>query len=127
MAVITFDGHSFAMDGRRLWLVSGTLHFSRTPRELWRDRIRAAHQAGLNCIEVPVCWSAHETRPGAFRFDGGADLRHFIKLIAEQGMLAILRPGPFIGDGYDMGGLPPWLLVAGTGRTAGGATNAAAD
>ncbi len=127
MAVITFDGHSFSADGRRLWLVSGTIHFTRTPRELWRDRIRAAHQAGLNTIEVPVCWSAHETKPGAFRFDGGADLRHFIQLIAEQGMYAILRPGPFIGDGYDMGGLPPWLLVASTKRGATPAPTSIAD
>ena len=27
-------------------------------------------------------------------------------------MHAILRIGPYVGDGYDLGGLPPWLVPA---------------
>jgi len=110
MANITYDGQSFIVDSRRLWLVSGNIDYARTPHQLWRDRIRSAKQAGLNCIETAVCWNVHEPQPGKFNFDGDADLKHFVHLVAEQGLKCILRPGPFVGEGYDMGALPAWLL-----------------
>ena len=55
MASISYDGQSLIIDGRRVWLVSGTMHYARVPRADWRDRVRAARQAGLNCLEVVVC------------------------------------------------------------------------
>lgn len=111
MASITYDGQSFLLDGRRVWLVSGSIHPARTPRSQWADRIHAAKQAGLNCIEMPVVWSRHEARHGQFDWTGENDLREFVKTIQAAGMWCILRAGPFIGAGYDMGGLPPWLLT----------------
>jgi len=109
MPNISYDDHSFFVDGRRVWLVSGSIHYARVPRGLWRDRIRAAKQAGLNCIDTVVVWNQHEPRPGEFDFEGERDLRHFIELLAEEGMYGILRPGPFVAGGWDFGGLPPWL------------------
>jgi hypothetical protein len=109
MASISYDGQSFLIDGRRTWLVSGAIHYSRVPRELWRDRIHAARQAGLNCIETYVFWNFHESRPGVFDFTGDRDLRHFIQLIGQAGMYCILRPGPFVCAEWDNGGLPAWL------------------
>lgn len=109
MATISYDGQSFLIDGRRIWLVSGAIHYVRTPHQLWRSRIRAAKQAGLNCIETHVFWNVHEPEPGKFYFEGNADLRQFIQLIGEEGLYCILRPGPFIGSEWDFGGLPPWL------------------
>lgn len=110
MASITYDGQSFLLDGRRVWLVSGSIHPARVPRALWAERIHQAKQAGLNCIEMPIIWSRHEQRHGQFDFTGENDIREFVKLIQAAGMWCILRPGPFIDGGYDMGGLPPWLL-----------------
>ena len=110
MSTISFDGQSLIIDGKRIWLVSGSIHYARVPRGLWRDRIRAAKQAGLNCIETAVFWNYHETKPGVFDFTGERDLRAFVQTIAQEGMYCILRPGPFVGSGWDFGGLPPWLL-----------------
>lgn len=109
MPTISYDGQSFSIDGRRTWLVSGAIHYTRIPRELWRDRIRAAKQAGLNCIETYVFWNAHEPQPGAFDFTGDLDLRAFIEMIGEEGMFAIIRPGPYICAEWDFGGYPAWL------------------
>lgn len=109
MPSLTFDGRSFMLDGRRLWIVSGTLHFARTPREQWADAIHAAKLAGLNTLEIPIIWANHEPRPGTFDFTGEHDLKHLLGLIHAQGMHAILRPGPFVGEGYDFGGMPGWL------------------
>lgn len=111
MAAITYDGQSFMIDGRRIWLVSGTVHMARTPREQWADLINTCKLSGLNAITIPVVWARHEPRPGQFDFTGDNDLKYFVELVGQAGMYAILRMGPYIGGGYDMGGLPPWLLT----------------
>jgi hypothetical protein len=97
------------LDGRRIWLVSGSIQYARIPHELWEQRIHAAKLAGLNTIETPVFWNRHEPRPGSFDFKGDNDLRRFVQLIGAAGMYCILRPGPFIGQQWDFGGLPPWI------------------
>jgi len=109
MASISFDGQCLSIDGRRVWLVSGAIHYTRTPHQLWRQRIRAAKQAGLNCIETYVFWNAHEKQPGEFDFTGGLDLRRFVQTVGEEGLFCILRPGPYICAEWDYGGLPAYL------------------
>ncbi len=111
MASITYDGQSFIVDGRRIWLVSGAIHYPRTPHQLWRQRIRAAKQAGLNCIETYVFWNLHEPEPGRFDFAGDLDLRRFVEIVGEEGMYCILRPGPYVCAEWDAGGLPAWLTA----------------
>ncbi|HLO41079.1 MAG TPA: beta-galactosidase [Phycisphaerales bacterium] len=110
MPSVTFDGRSFLLDGKRIWIVSGAIHMHRIPRVQWADRIHAAKLAGLNTIEVPLCWARHEPRPNNFDFEGENDLKHFVDLIGKAGMWCILRPGPYIGEGWDLGGIPPWVL-----------------
>ncbi|MEM1354687.1 MAG: beta-galactosidase [Planctomycetota bacterium] len=112
MPSISYDRKSFLIDGRRVWLVSGAIHYPRTPRGLWRDRLRAAREAGLNCIETYVFWNAHEREPGRFDFTGDLDLRAFVKMVGEEGMYCILRPGPYVCAEWDFGGLPPYLHQA---------------
>lgn len=110
MASVTYDGRSFMIDGRRQWIVGGAIHYARLPRAEWAGRIAAARQAGLNTIETPVVWSRHQAHPKHFDFEGENDLRHFVQLVGEAGMHVILRVGPFVGSGYDAGGIPAWLL-----------------
>jgi len=109
MPSVTYDGRSFMLDGRRIWLVSGSIHYARVPHEHWEERINAAKLAGLNTIETAVFWNRHEARPGQFDFKGDNDLRRFVQLIGQAGMYCILRPGPFVGQEWDFGGLPAWL------------------
>ncbi len=121
MPPITTDGQSLTLNGRRLWLVSGALHYARIPRGLWASRLAAARDAGLNCIEAPVPWSRHEPRPGVFDFQGENDLAEFVRLVGAMGMHCALRAGPAIGDAYDLGGLPAWLLPSARERLRSGA------
>ncbi len=109
MASITYDGRSFLVDGRREWLVAATVQYTRSVREEWPARLRAARDAGFNCIYVPVVWAVHEPRKGNFDFKGDKDLKHFVGLIGSLGMRCILAPGPFVGGTEDMGGLPAWV------------------
>ncbi len=110
MAAVSFDSRTLSVDGKRIWIVSGSIHFQRTPRDQWAQRIHAAKHAGLNTIETPIFWNLIETRPGSYDFKDNNDIRHFVKLIAQAGMHCILRVGPYVGEGWDLGGLPAWLL-----------------
>lgn len=110
MPSVTYDSQSFMLDGRRIWLVSGSVNYARIARDQWADRIHAAKLAGFNTIEAPVIWARHEPRAGHFEFTGEQDLRAFVKMVGAAGMWCILRPGPAIGADWDLGGIPPWAL-----------------
>lgn len=109
MPDISYDAKRFLIDGRRVWLVSGSIDYARIPHGLWRDRLRLASQAGLNCVDIRVPWCLHEREPSAFDFEGDLNLRAFILMAADEGLYCIVRPGPYIGDGWDFGGLPAYL------------------
>ncbi len=114
MASITYDGQSISIDGRRRWLVAGTIDYTRIPPGQWADRLADAKQLGLNTICAPLRWSAHERTPGKFDFegeDGELDIAQFIKLIDSAGMLCILRVGPYIDGAFDLGGIPPAIML----------------
>ncbi len=110
MPSVTYDGRSFMLDGRRLWLVGASIHYQRIARDEWADRIHAAKIAGFNTIETPIFWAPIETRPGQYDFTGPNDIKKFVEAVGQAGMHCVLRPGPFVGSGWDLGGLPAWLL-----------------
>ena len=110
MPTANYDARTLSIDGKRIWIVSGSMHFQRIPHELWEDRIRTAKAAGVNTIETPIFWNLIEPRPGSYNFNDNNDIKHFLSLCAKHNMYAIIRPGPFVGAGWDLGGLPAWLL-----------------
>ncbi len=110
MANVTYDGQSFSIDSRRVWILGASIEYTRVPPDAWADRIAAAKQAGFNTIATPCPWLVHEPRKGRFSFHGPTDVRKFVELCGEAGMWVMLRPGPFVGAQYDAGGLPSWLL-----------------
>jgi len=112
MASITYDGRSFQVDSRRIWIVAGAIDYARVPEQQWADRIHAAKLSGLNTIVTTVFWNVHEPMQGAFDFKDGNSLRRFVELVGEAGLRCILKLGPFVGSGWDLGGLPAWLPAA---------------
>jgi len=111
MANVTYDDRSFLIDGQRIWLVSGSVHYFRVPHELWGDRLLKAKRAGLNCITTYVAWNFHEPSEGEWQLDGDHDVVEFVRLAEELGLYVILRPGPYICAEWDFGGLPSWLTA----------------
>ena len=93
MATVAYDDRSFTIDGHRIWLVSGAVHYFRTPEGLWRDRLTKASRGGLNCIETYVPWNLHEPEEGQWDFDGDKDVVEFIK--QATGDLGNLEVVPF--------------------------------
>jgi len=111
MATVTYDDRSFMLDGNRIWLVSGEIHYFRVPSALWRDRLLKAKRAGLNCVSTYVAWNFHEPFEGRWELAGDADVVEFVRLAGEMGLYVILRPGPYICGEWDFGGLPAWLTA----------------
>ncbi|KAH7954550.1 hypothetical protein HPB49_019824 [Dermacentor silvarum] len=107
---IDFESDSFTLDGEPVRILSGSVHYFRTPRELWMERLIYARAAGLNTIDTFVEWSSHEPEEGHFDFHGQRDLVAFLEMAHNLSFMVILRPGPYIGAERDMGGLPYWLL-----------------
>jgi hypothetical protein len=109
MAVVAYDDRSYSLDGNRIWLVSGAIHYYRVPEALWSDRLLKAKRCGLNCVSTHVAWNFHELREGQWDFAGDQDIAKFVKLAGEMGLYVILKPGPYVGGELDGGGLPGWL------------------
>lgn len=98
-------------------VISGAMHYFRTPPELWADRLTRLAAMGLNTVEAYVAWNFHAPGPGSYDFSEWRDLPRFVSLAADAGLDVILRPGPYICAEWDFGGLPAWLLRS---RSAGG-------
>jgi hypothetical protein len=109
MATVTYNAQSFAVDGRRLWIVGAAVSYARIPPDDWAKVIGRAREAGFNTIATECPWAIHEPRKGRYSFEDQADLRQFVELCGEAGMYVLLRAGPYVGSAYDGGGLPPWL------------------
>ncbi|BDI32717.1 beta-galactosidase [Capsulimonas corticalis] len=108
-ARIDFDGRGFLIDGNRTFIASGSLHYPRVPRALWRDRLLKFKRAGLNTVETYAFWNFHEEQEGQWDFTGDRDINAFLKLVKELGMYAIVRVGPYVCAEWDSGGYPIWL------------------
>lgn len=76
---IHFDGRGFIINGKRTYVRSGSFHYARVPRALWRDRLEKMKRAGFNTVQTYVFWNYQEPRPGQFRFTGRANLDAFLK------------------------------------------------
>ena len=103
--------HEFLLDGKPFQIISGEMHPARIPREYWRHRIRMARAMGCNTVAAYVFWNYHEREPGEFDFTTeNRDIARFIRIVQEEGMFVLLRPGPYVCAEWDFGGLPPYLL-----------------
>jgi beta-galactosidase len=91
-------------------ILSGELHSARTPRPHWTRRLQLLKALGLNTVSTYVFWGLHEPESGQFDWSGQNDIAEFCRLAQREGLLVLIRPGPYVCGEYDFGGLPWWLL-----------------
>ncbi len=107
----SLNGSDFLLDGRPFQIISGELHPARIPKEYWRHRIQMTKAMGCNTIAAYLFWNYYESEPGQFDFQTeNRDIVQFVKTIQQEGMWALLRPGPYVCAEWEFGGLPPYLL-----------------
>lgn len=90
--------------------ITGEIHYSRIPRDRWRDVLGHARAGGLTSVATYVFWQAHEPEPGQFRWDGQLELRAFIEEAATHGLDVVVRLGPWAHGEARYGGFPDWLV-----------------
>jgi len=101
----------FLLDGQPFQIIGGEIHPARIPEEFWRHRIQMAKAMGCNTISAYIFWNYHESEEGVYDFtSGNHNLAEFFKVVKEEGMWLILRPGPYVCAEWDLGGIPPYLL-----------------
>lgn len=111
MSKLTTIGKDFYMNGEKIQLISGAIHYFRIVPEYWEDRLLKLKACGFNCVETYIPWNLHEPKEGEFNFSGMADFVEFIKIAEKVGLYVIPRPSPYICAEWEFGGLPSWLLA----------------
>ncbi len=102
---------NFVKDGKAIKLISGAVHYFRNMPDTWRDIFKKMRAMGCNCVETYCAWNMHEKQPEIYDFSGNLDIATFIKTAGEEGLMAIVRPGPYICSEWEFGGLPWWLQI----------------
>lgn len=102
------DGH-FYRNGKVTPILSGEMHYARIPHQYWRHRLQMMKGMGLNTVATYVFWNLHEPELGKWDFTGDKNLAEYIRIAGEEGMMVILRPGPYVCAEWEFGGYPWWL------------------
>ncbi|MBO5359941.1 MAG: beta-galactosidase [Clostridia bacterium] len=108
---MTFEiiGKDFIKDGKPIKLISGAVHYFRNMPDTWTDIFRKLRAMGCNCVETYCAWNMHEKQPGEYDFTNNLDIASFLRAAGEEGLMAIVRPGPYICSEWEFGGLPWWI------------------
>ena len=110
---VTFDKNSFMVDGQRLNVWSGEIHYWRAPDvNSWRDLFQKMRANGYNAVSLYFFWGLHQSKEGGpfdFSKDTIKDLDLLLTMAQEEGLYVIARPGPYVNAEISMGGLPAWM------------------
>ncbi|CAK8535241.1 unnamed protein product [Lathyrus sativus] len=106
---VDYDHRALVIDGKRMVLISGSIHYPRSTPQMRPDLIQKSKDGGLDVIETYVFWNLHEPLQGQYDFDGRKDLVKFAKTVAEAGLYVHLRIGPYACAEWNYGGFPLWL------------------
>ena len=99
----------FVKDGKPIKLISGAVHYFRNMPDTWDDIFRKLLAIGCNCVETYCAWNMHEKKQGEFDFTNNLDISLFLEKAKNAGLMAIVRPGPYICSEWEFGGLPWWI------------------
>ena len=102
-------GKDFYRDGKKIKIISGAVHYFRNMPDTWSDIFKKMRACGCNTVETYCAWNMHEKHPGEFDFTGNLDVARFVRTAQEEGLMVIVRPGPYICAEWEFGGLPWWI------------------
>ncbi len=111
---IRLQNGQFMLDEKPLFILSGEIHYFRSPYKIWKTYLKKAKEAGLNTVSTYIPWRWHEYKEGKFDFTGKTkrerDLLSFLKMAESEGLYLFLRPGPVCHGEIVDDGLPGWLI-----------------
>jgi hypothetical protein len=107
---VELSKESFIINGKPVLLRGGAFQWFKIPKEALEDRLLRFKSAGYNTIDMYLSWRNHESEEGKFDFKK-FDVENFLNLAKKHNMYVIFRPGPYICNEMDAGGLPGWLIA----------------
>lgn len=105
----TIENGQFNYNGSAIKIISGAVHYFRNLPDMWDDIFEKMVAMGCNTVETYCAWNMHEKQIGKYDFTGMLDVAKFLKTAQKYGLMAIVRPGPYICAEWEFGGLPWWL------------------
>jgi hypothetical protein len=109
---LELTGRYLIRDGAPVIPVSGEMHYSRTPRHRWAERLRQMRAGGITVVAAYVFWIHHVEHRGVPRFDGNLDVAAFVDECRATGLDVVLRIGPWCHGEARNGGFPDWVQRA---------------
>jgi hypothetical protein len=109
---VTTEGAALNLDGRRIPLLSGEMHFWRMDPSDWEPALEAMVAEKIPIVSTYLSWRRHA--PGVQEIDFTSphlNVRRFLQLCTDKGLLVHLKPGPWICAEEPGGGYPDWLLA----------------
>ncbi|KAJ3219880.1 Beta-galactosidase 6 [Clydaea vesicula] len=116
---VTYDKKSILINGKRTLIISGAIHYPRSPTSHWDHLFELAIANNLNSIETYfvntvslVMYTGIKQVEGQYDFEtGNKNLKLFIQKAEEHGLYVIIRIGPYICAEWNGGGIPGWLSL----------------
>ena len=105
-----FNSQYLTRNGEPWFPVMGEIHYSRCPRESWRESLYKMKAGGVTVASSYVIWIHHEEIEGKVDLSGNKDLRAFLRTCKKCGLYMLLRIGPWCHAEVRNGGFPDWLL-----------------
>lgn len=96
----------FTKNSKPFTVIAGEMHFSRLPRERWRETLLKMRECGINTVSTYVFWNYHEEIKGEFEFSGNKDISAFLQICRDIDMPCVLRIGPWCHGEVNRGGFP---------------------
>jgi beta-galactosidase len=107
---VAVDDRGLVVGGEGIDLLAGAMHYWRVPRAHWAACLRGIKALGFEIVETYVPWGVHDRR-GSFDFRSPqVELGAFLDLAHEEGLRAIVRPGPHINAELTWFGLPERIV-----------------
>lgn len=113
---LVMNKNGFMIDGKATIIRGGSVQWFRLPEEVWEDRLKKFKAAGFNTVGMYIAWNQIEQEKGVFNFEQ-PNIRHFLELAQKLGLYVAVRPGPYITNEMDGGGLPAWLTKDSTKKS----------
>ncbi|HEX3020889.1 MAG TPA: beta-galactosidase [Lachnospiraceae bacterium] len=102
---------NYMLKDQKPWFpVMGEIHYSRYPKQYWRESLYKMKAGGVEVVSSYVIWIHHEEIEKEYDFTGNKDLREFITACKDCGLSLVLRIGPWSHAEVRNGGFPDWLL-----------------
>jgi hypothetical protein len=113
MTAFGLNTNYLTKDNKPWFPIMGEMHYSRYPKEYWRESLYKMKAGGVEVVSTYAIWIHHEEIEGEYDFSQNRDLNSFVKTCKECGIYLFLRIGPWVHGEVRNGGFPDWLLTKG--------------